>query len=310
MCKEHQLQWIPLAGYSSQTYLVMSVMSREAGLILIMECRLSWVCATTLGGKNHFCIRHVFELLKQKLQTWEDNVLHLLFHYLTFARITPEDMKPQYTGAKWIEATLKAASIHFVDVWLHLRSQGEPGKRCGATILGIALGAPLEIHHCNSATPSAASIMVCQDRKSFGKKTRVLEAQMYQRYLSCTSCFTQLALIHPHSRSHANGEPFFQFLGWNTPFQFLGLSGKTSFCRCTFALCQSLMHQTPAFLWNEASRTCGGRWFGVKHDIKSHHLGWNRIILLRLQCFDAFLHVPEYIVHVCSCAIFAAERST
>lgn len=170
MCKEHQLQWIPLAGYSSQTYLVMSVMSREAGLILIMECRLSWVCATTLGGKNHFCIRHVFELLKQKLQTWEDNVLHLLFHYLTFARITPEDMKPQYTGAKWIEATLKAASIHFVDVWLHLRSQGEPGKRCGATILGIALGAPLEIHHCNSATPSAASIMVCQDRKSFGKR--------------------------------------------------------------------------------------------------------------------------------------------
>lgn len=215
----------PCAGYSSQTYLVMSVMSREAGLILIMECRLSWVCATTLGCKNHFCIRHVFELLKQKLQTWEDNVLHLLFHYLTFARITPEDMKPQYTGAKWIEATLKAASIHFVDVWLHLWSEGDPGKRCGATILGIALGAPLEIHHCNSATPSAASVMVCQDRKSFGKKTRVLEAQIYQRYLSCTSCFTQLALIHPHSRSHANGEPFFQFLGWNTGFQFLGLSG-------------------------------------------------------------------------------------
>lgn len=203
VCKEHHLQWIPLAGYSSQTYLVMSVMSREAGLILIMECRLSWICATTLGCKNHFCIRHVFELLKQKLQTWEDNVLHLSFHYLTFARITPEDMKPQYTGAKWIEATLKAASIYFVDVWLHLRSRGEPGKRCGATILGIALGAPLEIHHCNSATPSAASVMVCQDRKSFGKKTRVLEAQMYHRYLSCTSCFTQLALIHPHSRSHA-----------------------------------------------------------------------------------------------------------
>lgn len=80
---------------------------------------------------------------------------------------------------------------------------------------------------------------------------------------------------------------------WDCP-----ATGKTSFCRCTFALCQSLMHQTPAFLWNEASRTCGGRWFGVKHDIKSHHLGWNRIILLRLQCFDAFLHVPEYIVHV------------
>ena len=54
-----------------------------------------------------------------------------------------------------------------------------------------------------------ASVMVCQDRKSFGKKTRVLEAQICHLYLNSTSCFTgQLAakqlyilLIHPHSGS-------------------------------------------------------------------------------------------------------------
>lgn len=58
-----------------------------------------------------------------------------------------------------------------------------------------------------------------------------------------------------------------------------GIVPVTSFCRLTFALCQSLMHQTPAFLWNEASRTCGVRWLGVKHGIESQHLGWSRIML-------------------------------
>ena len=234
-----------------------------------------------------------------------------------YSTIWPLPGSPQRTWSlntleqKWIEATLKAASIHFVHVWLHLRSRGEPGKRCGATILGIALGAPLEIHHCNSATPAAASVMVCQDRKSFGKKTRVLEAQMYHRYLSCTSCFTQLAANNDFADSSKFQKPC-----WVNPsssfwvkyrFPVLGIVRVTSFCRFTFALvpvfdasdsCLPLERGKP-HLWRKVIR-CETWHRAASPRVKSYHSE-------RLQCFDA-LFACTWVYS--SCAIFAAERST
>ncbi len=166
----------------------------------------------------------------------KDTVRYLLFHCFTFARVTPEDMKPQYIGAKWIEATLKAASIHFVDVWLHLWSRGDPGKRCGATILGIALGAPLlEMHHCHSNSLWIMLASWCvRTEKALEKRHEFWR----RKSVTYTSIPPVVLLVNLQQNNYifcwfipipeVLGEPFFQFLCaklasifWDCPGHFL-----------------------------------------------------------------------------------------
>ena len=99
------------------------------------------------------------------------------------ARITQEDMKPHYTGAKLIEAWWSHLPLR-PSVWSNTAEiiwlKGDAWERWETALLGIALGAQnIASFDLPNDFFSVFSLHGPKDRKSFTKKKRVLEAKRF-----------------------------------------------------------------------------------------------------------------------------------